>query len=314
MLTLGQAPMEKRAEPLRRPPAPRSPRTSAGGLLWFVAPAAAFYLAIVLIPAGQGIFFAFTDWDGLTSQWSFVGVDNLVRLFEDPLTVRTITNTLTYAGVTTVFENIIGLLLALGLNSRIRSRHLLRVMFFLPVVILSIVVAYLWKFLLTPEGIATDVVRGLGFADFSGNWLSDPNLVVWSICVIVVWQFSGFTMVIYLAGLQGVPQEQLESAALDGAGPVRRFWYVVRPLLAPAIAVNVLLSLIRGLMIFDQVWATTLGGPANSSHSLSTLVYRTAFQFGQLGQAAAIALALAILVAVLGFLQYRLQQRGRSAR
>jgi raffinose/stachyose/melibiose transport system permease protein len=112
-------------------------------------------------------------------------------------------------------------------------------------------------------------------------------------------------MIIYLAGLQGISQEQIEAAALDGAGSFARFWYVVRPMLAPAITANVMLSLVRGLMIFDQIWATTNGGPAHTSHSLSTLVYLTGFQFGELGRAASIAVVLSVFVTILGSIQYR---------
>lgn len=274
-------------------------------LIWFILPGLLIYAAIVVVPGAQGMFFSITNWDGLSDTWKFVGLANFERLFKDPIAVRTVTNTLIYAALTTVAVNVIGLLLALALNSKIKSRNILRVVFFVPVVILSIVVAYLWKYLFVPDGLATQALRLLGWRDVQPVWLGDPKLVVFSICIIVVWQFSGYAMIIYLAGLQNVPQEQIESAALDGAGPIQRFRYIVLPMLAPAVTVNVLLALVRGLMIFDQVWATTSGGPADSSHSLSTLVYRTAFQFGQLGRAAAISVVLAIIVVALGAIQYR---------
>jgi len=272
----------------------------------FIIPAALFYAFVVLVPSGQGVFFSFTDWNGLSDDWAFVGFANFVRLFEDPVSVRAIGNTFIYAILSTIFENVLGLVVALALHSRIKSRNVLRVLFFMPVVLLSVVIAYLWQYLFqVNNGAITQLLHAIGLTEANPNWLGDPNLVVYSISAIVIWQFTGYTMVIYLAGLQGVPQEQIEAAAIDGAGAFARFWYVVRPLLAPAITVNVMLSLIRGFMIFDQIWVTTGGGPADTSHSLSTLVFRTAFQFGELGRAAAIALVLAVIVAVLGFFQYR---------
>jgi len=281
-------------------------RTGSRYVWLFILPALVFYLFVVLIPSSQGLFFSFTNWNGLSSDWSFVGVDNFLRLFADPISVKAIGNTFIYAILSTVFENILGLLVALALHSRIKSRNVLRVVFFMPVVLLSVVVAYLWQYLLqVNNGAVTQLLQGVGFTGFNPNWLGDPNLVVYSISAIVIWQFTGYTMVIYLAGLQGVPQEQLEAASLDGAGPIQRFWYVVRPLLAPAITVNIMLSLIRGFMVFDQIWVTTGGGPADTSHSLSTLVYRTAFQFGELGRGISIAVVLALIVAILGFFQYR---------
>lgn len=275
--------------------------------MWlFIIPAALFYAFVVLVPSGQGVFFSFTDWNGLSDDWAFVGFANFVRLFEDPVSVRAIGNTFIYAILSTIFENVLGLVVALALHSRIKSRNVLRVLFFMPVVLLSVVIAYLWQYLFqVNNGAITQLLHAIGLTEANPNWLGDPNLVVYSISAIVIWQFTGYTMVIYLAGLQGVPQEQIEAAAIDGAGAFARFWYVVRPLLAPAITVNVMLSLIRGFMIFDQIWVTTGGGPADTSHSLSTLVFRTAFQFGELGRAAAIALVLAVIVAVLGFFQYR---------
>ena len=291
--------------------APTRPPRRGGHWKWlFLLPAAVPYLFIVVVPSMQGVVVSLTDWDGLNPELRFVGVENFLRIFQDPTNVRALTNTFVYAGVTTVAENVIGLLLALGLHSRIKSRYVLRVALFMPVVLLSVVVAFLWKYLMTPTtGALTQLVRSLGFPDADPNWLGDTNVVVLSISLIVVWQFSGYTMVIYLAGLQSVPQELTEAAALDGANSIKSFWHVVLPLLGPAIAVNFTLSLSRGFMIFDQIWATTGGGPANSSHSLSTLVYQSAFQFGNLGLSAAIAVVLSVFLAGFGYLQYRGLQR-----
>lgn len=291
-------------EPSRSQP-PRRKRRSRSWMWLFLLPAALPYIFVVLVPAVQGATFSFTDWNGLNPNWNFVGLDNYFRLFGDKAAVRAVTNTVLLAVVVTIFENVIGLLLALALHTKIKSRNVLRVIFFMPVVILSVVVAFLWQFIYIPSGPINEVLRNIGLGDLAQNWLGDPQIALWSIAAIMIWQFSGYAMVIYLAGLQGVPQEQLEAASLDGAGPVKRFWYVVRPLLAPAITVNIMLSLIRGLMSFDQIWVTTQGGPAQSTETLSTLVYRNAFQYGELGYSAALAVVLAIFVAVLAIIQYR---------
>ena len=274
--------------------------------LWlFVLPAAVPYIFVVLIPSFQGVGFAFTDWDGLNPNWSFTGLVNFERIFGDPEALRAIGNTIALALVVMVAENVIGLLLALALNGRLKSRNILRLIFFAPVVIVSVVVAFLWQFIYTPNGPINEALRAAGLGDLAQNWLGNPSIALWSIAAIVIWQFSGYAMVIYLAGLQAVPEEQLEAASLDGAGPIARFWYVVRPLLAPAITVNLMLSLIRGLMIFDQIWVTTQGGPASSTNSLSTLVYRNAFQYGEFGYSTALAVVLTVFVAVMGIIQYR---------
>ncbi|WP_091643976.1 carbohydrate ABC transporter permease [Micromonospora pallida] len=291
-----------------RPPATRRKRRS---WLWlFMLPAAVPYLFVVVLPSLQGTGYAFTDWDGLNPDWSFVGLDNFARLLDDPHAMRALRNTLALVVTITLLENGIGLLLALALNGRLKSKNLLRLIFFMPVVVISVVVAFLWQFIYTPDGPINEVLRAVGLADLASNWLGDPSLALWAIAIIVVWQFSGYSMVIFLAGLQAVPAEQLEAAALDGAGAWPRFWHIVRPLLAPAITVNLVLSLVRGFMIFDQIWVTTQGGPAQSTDSLSTLLYRNAFQYGEFGYSAALAVVLTLFIGVVAVVQYRFLLRG----
>jgi raffinose/stachyose/melibiose transport system permease protein len=290
----------------------RPRRRRGGALWWFLVPALIPYLFVVIVPSIQGVTFSFTDWNGLNPDFSWIGLDNYVRLFSDKAAVRAVVNTVVLAVIVTVFENLIGLGLALALNTRIKSRNALRLVFFAPVVVLSVVVAFLWQFIYTPSGPINQVLEAVGLGELAHNWLGDPQLALGSISVIMIWQFAGYAMVIYLAGLQGVPQEQLEAAALDGAGPFQRFWYVVRPLLAPAITVNLMLALIRGLMAFDQIWVTTQGGPAQSTETLSTLVYRNAFQYGEFSYSAAIAVVLSLFVAVLAIVQYRFLNRSEG--
>jgi raffinose/stachyose/melibiose transport system permease protein len=297
------------------PQAAPAKRRKARTWIWlFIVPALIPYLFVVIVPSLQGAGYAFTDWDGLNPDVNFVGFDNFVQIFFDPLALRAVANTVVLALITTVLENAIGLALALALNGRLKTKNILRLIFFAPVVIISVVVAFLWQFIYTPDGPINQILRAAGLDSLARNWLGDPSLALGAIAVIVVWQFSGYAMVIYLAGLQSVPDEQIEAAALDGATSRQRFWYVVRPILAPAITVNLMLSLIRGLMIFDQIWVTTQGGPASSTNSLSTLVYRNAFQYGEFGYSAAIAVLLSLFVAVLGIIQYRFLSRSGDAR
>ncbi len=283
-------------------------RSVGRSLWWFVLPAAAVYVYVVVVPTVQGMFSAFTEWSFSTPQ-TFTGLDNFVRIFQTdagPAALRT----LFIALVVVVAQNILGLGLALLLNGRVLGRNILRTIIFAPMVVSSLVVGYLFQYLFGPPGIGGVNVAlnalGMQQVDFLGN----PTSALWIIIVTIVWQFTGSTMVIYLAGLQGVPQELEEAAALDGAGFWKRFWYVVRPLLAPAITINLMLSIIGGIKLFDQVYATTGGGPANSTETLSTLIYRFAFNSGQFSFAIAIAVVLTILVSIFAFAQYAILRRG----
>ncbi|MGD8193258.1 carbohydrate ABC transporter permease [Herbiconiux sp. P18] len=271
---------------------------------WFVLPAAALYVFAVVVPSVKGSVFAFTDWDGVSPDPAFVGFDQFVRIFSDPAGVIAIRNTLLIAVVVMVVQNLLGLLLALALNSRIKTRNILRVLIFAPVVITSIAVGFLWQNLLAPDGGVNQALDALGLGALQQNWLGDPDIAIWSVMVVIIWQFVGYSMVIFLAGLQGIPPEILEAASIDGAGPIRRFWSVVRPSLAPAITINLMLSLIGGLKLFDQVFVMTKGGPGGATNTISTLIYSNAFALGRFGYGAALAVVLAVFVAIVSGIQY----------
>ncbi len=289
----------------------RRPRGSAPW--WFLLPALVLYGFVVLVPSAQGIAFAFTDWDGLNPVKHFVGLANFRQIVHDPGGRGAAVNTLLIALAITFIQNGVGLLLALGANARIRSRNVLRVLLFAPAVMTPVVTAYLWKYLYAPDGAINSLLSAVGLGRAHQDFLGNPSLVIWSVVGVVVWQFAGYSMVIFLAGMQGIPPELLEQAEVDGAGPGRRFWYVVRPQLAPAITVNLMLSIIGGLKLFDQVWVMTGGGPGHASETLSTLIYKNAFQFNEFGYSIALALVLTVAVAILSGGQYWVLRRQEAS-
>ncbi|MFI9169855.1 carbohydrate ABC transporter permease [Streptomyces lincolnensis] len=296
-------------------PAPAGParRASTAPPWWFTLPALLLFAFVVLVPSVRGVYYAFTDWDGLDPHFSFVGLGNFTDMVRDADAVQAIWHTLLIAVSITVVQNAVGLLLALGVNSAIRSRNLLRVFLFAPAVITPIVTAYLWRNLLGPEGAVNSLFGALGLDSWQQDWLGSPRLALWAIVGVIVWQFAGYSMVIFLAGLQSVPQEVHEAAALDGAGPVRRFWSVTRPLLAPAFTINLMLSIIGGIKLFDQVYALTGGGPGHATDTLSTLIYKDAFTLGEFGYSIALAVVLTIIVAVVSTGQYMVLSRSERA-
>ena len=280
---------------------------------WFVLPALALYAFIVLVPTIRGSFYAFTDWDGLNPVQQWVGLDNFRAILHDGAARGAIKHTVAIAVAIMIIQNAVGLLLALGVNSQIKSRHVLRVALFAPAVMTPVVVAFLWQYMYTPTGAVNRAFGAVGLHGLQQEWLGDPSLALWCIVAVIVWQFAGYSMVIFLAGLQSIPNEVIEAAAVDGAGHFRRFWYVTRPLIAPALTVNLILSIIGGLKLFDQVWVLTNGGPGTSTETMSTLIYRNAFQFGEFAYSASLALILAIFVAVVSGAQYRILRRQEYA-
>jgi raffinose/stachyose/melibiose transport system permease protein len=281
--------------------------------IWFALPAIVVYLAIVVYPSLAGAVYAFTDWSGVGGKANFVGLDNFKQIVSDDQSVGALRNTVLLTIFIVIVQNAVGLALALGVHARIKSKYAVRAIFFAPVLLSQVVIAFLWKYLLNPNpDSGINALLGLvGLGSLQQDWLGSPSLALWSVGFTVVWQYAGYSMVIFLAGLQGVPRELEEAAAIDGAGRWMRFRKVVLPLLAPAVTINLMLSTIGGLKLFDQVFAITQGGPGYSTETLSTLIYKQAFVFGNYGYSTAVALVLAILVAAVSLVQLKVL-RGRE--
>jgi raffinose/stachyose/melibiose transport system permease protein len=295
-------------------PAPRTVVRRRGvAPWWFAVPALLLFAFVVLIPSARGVYYALTDWDGLDPHFSFIGAGNFTQMLSDPQARQVIGHTLLIAVAITVVQNAFGLLLALGVNSAIKSRNVLRVFLFAPAVVTPIVTAYLWRNLLAPSGAVNSLLGAVGLESWTQDWLGNPGIALWSVVGVIVWQFGGYSMVIFLAGLQSIPREIHEAAAIDGGGPMRRFWAVTRPLLAPAFTINLMLSIIGGIKLFDQVFALTGGGPGHATDTMSTLIYKDAFTLGEFGYSIALAVVLTIIVAVVSTGQYVALSRNERA-
>ena len=283
---------------------PRARRRSPVPLT-FVVPALVLYGVVVLYPTVAGGFYAFTDWAGRQDGAQLVGLDNFTELFADPAARSALRNTLVIAVATTVVQTVLGLALALALHSALASRNVLRTLFFAPALLPAVIVGFLWQYLLTPDGPVNAVLRGAGLGGLAQNWLGDPSVALASVIGVIVWQNAGLTMVIYLAGLQGVPPELLEAASIDGAGRWQRLRNVTIPLLIPATTIAMSLTLISSLKLFDQVYVMTGGGPGYATETLSVVMYKEAFVSGRYGYSAAIALVLTMIVFAFALLQLR---------
>ncbi|MEU5099235.1 sugar ABC transporter permease [Streptomyces sp. NPDC020996] len=267
------------------------------GYWWWALPAMLLMLAFIYATTASGAFYAFTDWSGIGS-FHFVGLKNFSKIFQTEELTGALVNTLLLAFGFLFFSNVVGLLFALALNRGLKSRFVLRTLLFMPVVIAPVAVSYIWKFIFAYDGPLNDTLQAVGLKSWRHDWLAEPKLALAAVLIVMVWQSIGFTMVIYLAGLAGVPEELEEAAALDGAGPLRRFRSVTLPIIQPSVAIATTLSLIQGLRIFDQVLALTGGGPSGATQTLATEVYQHTFVFGNFGFGAALALMLSVLILI----------------
>ncbi|HEY0258976.1 MAG TPA: sugar ABC transporter permease [Lacisediminihabitans sp.] len=278
---------------------------------WLMAiPAIILFFVFHTLPALEGVLYSFTNYSGY-GEWKFVGLDNYVRLFGDPHVLGSYRFTLIFAVVTTILVNVVSLAIAVGLTRSVRFRGALRGIFFLPAVLATIVIGYVFNFLFS-SGV-TDIGKSLGIDALSTSILGNPSLAWIGVVIVAVWQSCATTIVIYMAGLQSIPEDVLEASRIDGAGAWQQFWRITFPLLAPFFTINMVLSLKNQLMVFDLIVALTGGGPGTSTQSISYLIYHDGFAGGQFAYQSADAVIYFIVIALLSLVQLRVLRRREVA-
>ncbi|WP_221584660.1 carbohydrate ABC transporter permease [Microbacterium sp. G2-8] len=275
------------------------------GHWWWALPGVLLVLGIHYGATSVGGFFAFTDWSGIGS-FSLIGLENFRTIFTDSQYLLALGNTLFLAFLSVVGSNVGGLALAIALNRTLKTRYALRVVFFMPVVLSPLATAYIWRFIFEYNGPINIFLESVGLEGWVRPWLADPAFAIWTVLLVVVWQTTGFAMVIYMAGLAGVAPEIEEAAALDGTSLWQRFWHVTLPSIRPAVAIATTLGLVQGLRVFDQILALTGGGPAGATETLATQVYKEAFSLGNFGFGAALALVLTVIILFFAVIQQRI--------
>lgn len=269
--------------------------------MWLGAPAALVYTIFFIIPIITAFFYSFTDWnmDRMDSA-KFIGLRNVVNLFQDEVFLRSLWNTMLFALSTTVFKTVVGLMLALLVVQKFRGNSIFRTLFYLPCVLSCMIVGLLFTGVLKQDGLINNFLRAIGQADLARDWLGSYGTAMLWIIIIEVWMWAGFTMFLFISGLQAIPGEYYESAQIDGATKWQQFKRITLPLLAPSFTVVVTLNITGGLKVFDLVYSLTGGGPGFDTQVLSTYTYR-AFGMGLLGKSSASALILSFFIVGITF-------------
>jgi ABC-type sugar transport system permease subunit len=264
----------------------------------FVGPAVLVLGAFLVYPAIFSFLLSFYEWNGFTPQWGdFVGLSNYLELVRDPIFWKAAINSILFVVVRTPLEVVIAFGLALLLNQNIRGRSFLRTIFFVPVVMSLIVVTILFQRILEGNaGLLNTFLRNVGLDAFTRTWLGDQATALPVVIMVSVWKNVGFSLVILLAGLQGLPQEVLEAARCDGADRRQLTLKVVVPLMKPIIAIATVLSIIGGLKVFDLVYIMTRGGPNYATEVFATMLYRHAFDLNEMGVASALAVIMVLVI------------------
>lgn len=288
----------------------RPPRRASNAQVGFAlaAPAVFTFVGLVAVPVVAVVLTSLTTWTGFAlGDIEWLGLGNYLTMSQDPIFWRALTNTLIFTIATTVLLNIVGLGLAVLVDTRVPGTRLLKAVLFLPVLLSPVIVGLMWSGLLRGVGGGLNqLLDFLGLINQPVFWLGDSRFALAAVIMATVWQFAGYNMILYYAGLQSVPQTLLEAAELDGAGRRDKFVHVVLPALYHVMGVVVILNIIGGLRIFDIVYVMTRGGPSRSTEVLATYMYEQAFQLNAMGYAAAIAVVLILLAFAATLLRARM--------
>ena len=263
-------------------------------------PALIVFGVFYILPNISGFYFAMTDWNiTRIDNIVFIGFDNFIRLFKEDFFITSIKNVFLFTIISGIIKNIVGFILALFLNRNFNGKYFFRTVFFLPCVLSALVVGYIFSFMMNPTiGIIDGFLTHIGLTGMAQDWLGNARIAMYSISAVDIWMWTGMCIVIYMAGLQAIPAELKESSKIDGANAFQTFRHVTLPLMVPSININIVLSIISGLKVFDLVYILTSGGPGFSTEVLSTVMYK-ATSTGKLGYGAAIGVVSFIIIAAI---------------
>jgi raffinose/stachyose/melibiose transport system permease protein len=280
----------------------------------FMTPAILFILFVYVVPFLSGLFISLTDWTGFGMDMRFIGLRNYAAILGERVIGEVMGNMAVYFVLLVAVQNALALLLALLIDARPRGQMLFRALAFLPTVTASVAVAYSWALVLDPlSGPLTAMFRRLGAPGLAGIlWLGDSRLAIFVVAAISLWHWTGWNLVVYYAGLHSIPPQLLEAASMDGAAGPSKLFHVTIPMLAPAFTVNIVVSTIGVLKIFDLPYILTGGGPGHSTESLTITIYSASFMINKIGYGTALSFVLFLLVLIVASIQTLVLRRAEE--
>jgi len=278
----------------------------------FLLPAVALYAIFVLRPTIEVFVLSLYKWNGIAADRQWVGLANFQKLFADTIFWQAFRHNLTWTVVIVFFNVLIGLVAAALLSMNIKGRVIFRLGYFLPVVQASIVTAMIWRWIYNPDGLLNASLHAIGLGSLARGWLGDFTLALPALAVAAGWSGFGLSVVIFLAGMQGVDQTLYDAARIDGANSRQTFLYVTIPSLRNVITIVVILAMIGAFQAFDIIWATTRGGPIRSTEMLATYMFKKAFTENQYGYASAVAVVLCAIILGFSSVYVSIRERGND--
>lgn len=270
-------------------------------------PAFVLFFAFHTLPALQGVFYSFTNWNGLNPTFKLVGFKNYIDLFHDSNILKTYLFTFKFAILATVLVNILSLVLALGLNAKIFGRNFFRAVYFLPNVLSVVIIGFIFKYIFA--NIVPYIGKSLEIAWLSKNILGTKEYAWIGVVLVAVWQSAAMNTILYISGLQTVPEELYESSSIDGANRWQDFWHITFPIIAPFFTINMVLAMKGFLMVFDHIMGLTGGGPGNVTRSISILIFQSGIAENEFAYQSANAVVYLIFIMTVSILQIRFLQK-----
>jgi raffinose/stachyose/melibiose transport system permease protein len=268
----------------------------------FTLPLVLIFTTVVIVPFLIGIGYSFVEWDGIPANPKvFVGFDNYAELLKDERFLASAWHTIEFTVLALVLVNLFGLIFSLIVTTKLRVRNAARTMFFLPNLIGGLILGYIWQFIFTD--VFKYVGEKTGLQSIFFNWLIDPQFALYAMVVVFTWQMAGYTMIIYIAGIQGIPDELNEAAKVDGANLWHRLTRIVFPLLMPSFTICLFLTLSGAFKIFDVNLSLTKGGPNNATEMFAMNIYNEIFGYGHYGLGQAKAIVFFVIVAAVTLTQ-----------
>ncbi|SDG80877.1 carbohydrate ABC transporter permease [Microbacterium pygmaeum] len=277
-----------------RAPAPRRRRTTAPGFPW-ILPALAISSGIVYFCIGYNGWVSLLDWNGISPIQTFVGIENYLRAFADPVFWGTLQHTVIYFIVTFVAQSILGIVLAVLLHSRVRLAGLYKVIIFIPVVLAPAIMSPVFRIIFAGDGPLNEFLRAVGLGFLAQPWLAQSSTALGALMIMQIWNTTGISFILYYAAISQVETDVIEAARLDGAGNIRIVWSIIIPSIRGTIVALAMLSAIGTLKLFDIPYLVTAGGPNFSTEFLGTYIYRQAVPLGEVGYASALSIILLVL-------------------
>jgi multiple sugar transport system permease protein len=270
----------------------------------FLSPTLLVFLVFVLFPVFFSLYLSFHKWNMFSARTSFIGLDNYAGIIASPEFWMVLKNTFIYTLGTVPLNMVLSLAIAHALNKRIAGKKILRTLFFAPVVMSSVAAAVIWRWVYEPNfGLLNYCLSWCGIPPV--NWLNEPTAAMSALIVMGVWKTFGVNMVLFSAGLQGIPDHYYEAAEIDGAGAWHKFWHITVPLLSPTTFFVLIMSVIASFQVFDTVYVLTSGGPLGTTKVLVFYLYEHAFKFFEMGYASAVAYLMFVIIFVLTLMQVR---------